>query len=324
LYVSSFYFYKKLVFLFINMYNNSYNNIEVILMNFKKFSLLVMLFSILAIFGSCAGTQPSTSGSSTTVSDSASTTSDNSTSGNSLSRIISSGKLIVGTSADYPPFEFHIQQNGQDEIVGFDMSLGQEIAKDLGVTLEIKDMDFDGLLAALTTDNVDIIIAGMNATDERKQSVDFSEIYYQAQQEILVREADYDKYKTVDDLKNARIGVQTSTIQEGIAQDQLPDATLTSLAKVTDLVLGLTVNNVDAVILDSTVADQYAKNTPGIKVGQVTFQTPDNTGTAVAIKKGNSDLVDKINATIERLKSDGSLDKFMLDNTNLADSNNGD
>jgi len=287
-------------------------------MNLKKFSLFLMILSIMVIFGSCAGTQTSTSGS-TTTSNSATTSSDTSASGSSLSRIISSGKLILGTSADYPPFEFHMQDNGQDKIVGMDISLGEEIAKDLGVTLEIKDMDFDGLLASLVTDNIDIILAGMNATEERKNQVDFSEVYYQGDQKILVRQEDYDKYKTVDDLKNAKIGAQKGTIQEGIAQDQLPDATLRTLAKVPDLILDLRAKNVDAVILDSTVADSSASKTPGIAVGQVIFQTPDNAGTAIAIKKGNSDLVEKINATINRLKADGSLDKFMLDNTNLAD-----
>ncbi len=281
------------------MYNNAYIILEVILMKCKKISFLLMTMSIIVMMAGCgvnASSQSST-----------------------LDRVKASGKLVLGTSADYPPFEFHMEENGQDKIVGMDISLGEEIAKDLGVKLEVKDMDFDGLLAALTTDNVDVVIASMNATEERKKSVDFSNVYYMAQQKTIIREEDYDKYKTIDSLKNAKIGTQKGSIQEGIAQDQLPDAGLRSLAKITDLVLDLKAKNVDAIIVENTVAEAYVKNTGGIKVGEVVFETPDNTGSSIAIKKGNEGLVEKINATIDRLKKDGSLDKFLLDNINLGE-----
>ena len=101
-------------------------------------------------------------------------------SGSALDKIKASGKIILGTSADYPPYEFHALVDGKDTIVGFDIELAKEIAKDLGVELEIKDMSFDGLLAALVSGNVDMVISGMTPTEERRQNVDFSDIYYQA------------------------------------------------------------------------------------------------------------------------------------------------
>ncbi|MBR5866998.1 MAG: transporter substrate-binding domain-containing protein, partial [Spirochaetaceae bacterium] len=97
-----------------------------------------------------------------------------------MEKIKANGKIILGTSADYPPYEFHALIDGKDTIVGFDISIAEEIAKDLGVQLEIKDMNFDGLLAALVSGNVDFVISGMTPTEERKQNVDFSDIYYEA------------------------------------------------------------------------------------------------------------------------------------------------
>ena len=83
----------------------------------------------------------------------------------------SKGKLVVGTSADYPPYEFHKQVDGKDQIVGFDIDIAKEVAKDLGVELEVDDMSFDGLLVALQAGKVDMVFAGMTPTDERKHGI---------------------------------------------------------------------------------------------------------------------------------------------------------
>ena len=87
--------------------------------------------------------------------------------GISLEEVKKKGKLVVGTSADYPPYEFHKEIDGKDTIVGFDIDIAKEIAKDMGVEVEIKDMDFDGLLVASQAGKVDLVIAGMNPTPER-------------------------------------------------------------------------------------------------------------------------------------------------------------
>ena len=99
---------------------------------------------------------------------------------NVLNSIKESGKLVVGLSADYAPYEFHVIEDGQDKIVGFDVSLAEEIADELDVELEIKEMDFDALITALPAGKIDLIISGMNPTEKRKKAVDFSEIYYTA------------------------------------------------------------------------------------------------------------------------------------------------
>src|SRR6056297_1278298 len=116
-----------------------------------------------------------------------------------LEKIKEEGKIVLGTAADYPPYEFHKQIDGEDHIVGFDIEIAKEVAKDLGVELEIKDMKFDGLLAALVADNIDFIVAGMVPKPERKEVVDFSIPYYQAEQKMLIKAEDADKLKTPED-----------------------------------------------------------------------------------------------------------------------------
>lgn len=122
-----------------------------------------------------------------------------------LDKIKKSGKLIVGTSADYPPYEFHKQVNGKDEIVGFDIEIANQLAKDLGVQLEVKDITFNGLLESLKAGKIDMIIAGMNPTAERAKEVDFSKIYYTSTQAVLVRTEDKDKYKSLSDLSGKKL-----------------------------------------------------------------------------------------------------------------------
>ncbi len=240
---------------------------------------------------------------------------------NKLSEIQDSGKLVLGTSADYPPYEFYAEIDGKLEIVGFDIEIAKEIAKDMNVELEIVDMQFDGLLAALIADNIDIIVAGMAATDERKESVDFSTSYYEAEQTMLVRAEDYDKFSSISDLEDHRIGVQMATVQEGIAHEQVSNAKeIKSLGKISDLVLELTYGNIDAIILVDTVAMAYAQNNENLTLSQVSFGKED--GVAAAVAKGNEEFLASINNTLERLISEGSIDQFIEDAVILADQQN--
>lgn len=236
----------------------------------------------------------------------------------SLDKIKEANKIVLGTSADYPPYEFHKQIDGKDKIVGFDIEIAKEIAKDIGVELEIKDMDFDGLLAALDTGNVDIVVAGMSATEERKKSVDFSKEYYTEDQGFLVHVDNKDKYNSIEDLKGLKIGAQKGTVQEEVAEEKIEGAQIKTLAKITDLVLELKNNKIDGLVLAVPVAEMYVANNPDIAlVPQIDLGQGD--GIAVAVKKGNQDLVDSINATIDRLMKDDTLDKFIQEATALSE-----
>ncbi|MGO4698093.1 transporter substrate-binding domain-containing protein [Paenibacillus sp. 2TAB26] len=226
--------------------------------------------------------------------------------------------LTLGTSADYAPFEFHKIIDGKDTIVGFDIEIAREIAKDMNAELKIQDMDFDGLLLALDTGKVDMVISGLTPTEERKKNVDFSEIYYLTSQGVLVKKDQTEQFKSLDDLKGKKIGIQKGSIQEGIAQE-IADAKLTSLAKIPELILELKSGRVDAIILEKPVADQYAVAQTDIAVSEVKIEQPvEEAGVSIAVKKGNQDLLNKIDGTIARLKESGEIDRYVVEANELV------
>lgn len=276
--------------------------------------LAVLLVLTLAfVFGGCQKRSTDTASETSTVK------SEETKELTKLEQIKKAGKIILGTSADYPPYEFHKAVNGKDEIVGFDIEIAKEIAKDLGVELQIQDMEFDGLLSALNAGNIDFVISGMTPTDERKQSVDFTKIYYTAQQGVMVRSEDKDKIKTVDDLKGKKVGAQKGSIQETIANEQLTEVSVVALTKIPDLVMELKTKKVDAIVVELPVANGYVGKHKDLAISEV--QVKDDTGgSAAAIKKGNTDLVDAINKTIDRLIADKTLDRLVAEANEMVES----
>jgi arginine/lysine/histidine transporter system substrate-binding protein len=232
-----------------------------------------------------------------------------------IDKIKKNGKIVLGTSPDYPPYEFI---NSKKEIVGFDIEIAKQIANDLGVKLEIKDMEFKGLLAALQAGNIDFVLAGMTPDEERKQSVDFSKVYYTAVQTIVVRAEDKDKIKSADDLKGKKIGVQKGTIQEDIAKDQVPGAEAKALGKITDLVLALKSKNIDAAIIEGPVATSYVNANKDLVISEIKLKT-EEAGSAVAVKKGNEDLVKSIDKTLDKIIADKTIEKWVAEANNAAD-----
>lgn len=227
-------------------------------------------------------------------------------------------KLIIGMSADFPPYEFHIKnEKGEDEIVGFDVDIAKEIAKDLGAELEIKDMIFDSLLNELESGRVDLVISGLSPTPERAKQVDLSQIYYKAEQSVVSLTENKDKYATMESLEGTKIGVQKSSIQEGIAKT-VPGAKLTSLNKISDIVMQLKSGRVDVAILEGPVAGSFVKNVEGISITDAKPVTDDE-GYVIGVKKGNKEMLDQVNATLDRLIKDGSIDKFVAEASALAE-----
>lgn len=239
------------------------------------------------------------------------TTSNSDKSASSLSEIRQKGKIVVGTSADYPPYEFHKEIDGKDQIVGIDIDIAEEVAKDLGVELEIKDMDFDGLLVALQANKADIVFAAMNPTEERKENADFSDIYNKEKHGFIVRKGDEATIKSLDDLKNKKIGVQKGSIQEKLVKENLPGSEIKGLSKATDLVLDLKNKKVDAILLDLPVAKFNSEKNNDIALTSLTMESQED-GAAIAMKKGSTELQTEINKTIKRLKDEGKIDEFVV------------
>lgn len=283
----------------------------------KKLTAFLLVASSLIAFTAC-GTKAPTS----TPVETPATTETPAEAGEEMSavmkRVKESGKLILGTSADYPPYEFHKSINGKDEIVGFDIEVAREIAKDLGVTLEIKDMKFDGLLAALDQGVIDLVVAGMSPTPKRAKSVDFSDIYYQSKQMLVVKAEDKDIITSKDAMNGKTIGVQKGAIQETIAAEQFATATPMALGKISDLVLALKSKRVDAAIIEYPVALANTNANPDLFMTAIEIPM-ESEGTAAAMKKGNPDFVESVNKTLERLISEKLIEQFVADANALVE-----
>jgi ABC-type amino acid transport/signal transduction systems, periplasmic component/domain len=130
-----------------------------------------------------------------------------------LTAIKKRGYMVLGVSADYPPYEFHKTINGQDKIVGFDISLARQVAKDIGVELRIKEMGFDSLLGSLKTGKVDMIVSAMTPTPEREKEVAFSKSYLTVAQKVVVRKGEENKYRSVMDFKGQKVGVKNKRLK---------------------------------------------------------------------------------------------------------------
>ncbi|RAK06919.1 amino acid ABC transporter substrate-binding protein (PAAT family) [Halanaerobium saccharolyticum] len=234
-------------------------------------------------------------------------------------KIKEEGKIVLGTAADYPPYEFHKQIDGEDQIVGFDIEIAKEIANDLDVDLEIKDMKFDGLLAALKAGNIDFIIAGMVPTEERAESVDFSIPYYEAEQSFLTKVENKSNYKKMSDLNGLKIGAQKATTQENIAKTKIDASEYKFISKITDLVLELKNDKIDGIVLVKPVAESYAKANGDLAVADFMLGKEDSI--AIAVDKGNEALMKEINSSLERLLEKNKITEFIAEATKLAESN---
>jgi len=234
--------------------------------------------------------------------------------------IKSNGKVVVGLSADYAPYEFHAVIDGKDKTVGFDIDLAKEVARDLGVDLEIKEMEFDALIGALQAGQIDMIISGMNPDEERKKQIDFSDIYYESKHGVLVVKDEMSNYKKPEDLNGKKIGAQLGSTQQKIVETQIQAGNTTLLPNVNNLVLELKSKKVDAVVTEEPVAKMAMKSNPELALSDIKFEA-EGGGNAVGVKKNSGELVEQINKTIKRLQDSGELDKFIVDANDLAAQN---
>ena len=227
-----------------------------------------------------------------------------------IDQIKAKGELVVGTSADYPPYEFHT-------IVGFDIDIAQAIADELGVELKIVDMSFDNLLMSLANGEFDMVIAGIEENEERAKTCDFTNSYLESKNLILVRKEDEDKYKTLDDIKGVKAGAQNGTICYERSVKYCGEDVTTGLAKVNDLVMELNAGKVDLLFLDYMAVLAYANGNDNLVAVDVGIPS-DDLGYSIAVKKGNTELVDFINPVLKDLKDSGKIEQFVVDAQELA------
>lgn len=232
-----------------------------------------------------------------------------------LDQVKSSGKIIVATSADYPPYEFHIMKDGKDEIVGAEIEMAKYIASELGVEAEIQDMGFDGVLQSVQNGMADIGIAAIAATEERKEVFEISDPYQGGGYDLLIRKEDADKFKTIEDLEGKDIGVQIASIQEKYINDEVGYNNIVALSKLSDLVLQLENGMIDCMLAGKSTIDNYAKTSENLVAAGVDFSGTAmmDGGQSVITRKGDAKLIEEINKIIKKIQDEGLFDKWLED-----------
>lgn len=218
--------------------------------------------------------------------------------------------LTMGTSADYPPFEY-VETAKSDEIIGFDVDLANLIAGELGYEVEIKDMDFNGLIGAIQADRVDFVMAGMTPTEERKKSVDFSDVYYTAKHMIV--SAKDSNIKSVEDLEGKTVGVQLASIQEGKAEEigETVKIKVEKRTRIPELVQEIKAGRIDAAIIEDTVAEGYFKNDKDLSGFTLEEGNEADAGSAIAFPK-DSELTEKFNKVLKEKMENGEVEKLVI------------
>jgi polar amino acid transport system substrate-binding protein len=213
----------------------------------------------------------------------------------------------VGTDAAYAPFE---SQNEQGEIVGFDIDVLKAIAEKAGFQVSFVNTPWEGIFNALGQGDRDMVISAVTITEERKQTMDFSNPYFDAAQLIAVKEDS--KVTRFADLKNLKVGVQTGTTgDEAVTKLLGKNSTNIKRFESTPLALKeLESGGVDAVVADNGVVGHYVANNPGGKFKTVSDSefVPEQYG--IAIKKGNTELLELVNKGLAAIKADGTYDRI--------------
>ena len=213
----------------------------------------------------------------------------------------SSKKLVMATNAAFPPYEM-VENN---EIVGIDPEIAKLIADDLGMELVIEDMAFDSIIAAVQTGKADIAMAGMTVTEDRKQNINFTVPYTEAAQVIVVK-----KDSTIaspDDLTGLTIGVQIGTTGDIYAED-IENATIERYSKYFEAINALNQDKIDAVIVDREPGKVFVSENEDLKMIDEEFTLEEY---AIGVNKEDTELLEKINASLEKLQAEGKIDEII-------------
>ncbi len=232
------------------------------------------------------------------------------------------GKLIVGTEAGFAPYEY-LKGN---EVVGVDMDIAKAIADELGMELEIQNMTFDGALIAVQQGKVDMVAAGVSVDPEREKVMDFSDNYVDST-EVIVVNAETKAVETVDaaSLEGKRIGVQQGNIADLWVSntENVAQADIVRYTTFTQAASDLQNDKIDCIVMDEVPAQEMVATSNGalaIVEGDPLFVDQ----YAIAVKKGNTELLEKINGVLAKLKEDGSIEQFIANHSTAVDESTDD
>lgn len=206
---------------------------------------------------------------------------------------------VIGTNAEYPPFEY--LEN--DKIVGLDPDIIEELSKRVGFEYKWSNMNFDGLISALQTKKVDMVIAGMSISEDRMKYIDFSTPYISPAMTYIALATS--PISTLDDLENKRFGIELGTTEEDIVK-KVPGAVVVPYSGHTAALFALKSGKIDSMLLDANVAKNYLEKNPDLKV----VTTVEGENKAMAFNKDDKELRNKIDAELKKMMEDGTIDKL--------------
>lgn len=221
-------------------------------------------------------------------------------------KTVSAGKLTMVTNAEFPPYEYH----EGNEIKGIDVEICRAVAEKLGLELQIEDVAFDSIIPEVASGKADLAAAGMTVTEDRKQNMDFSDTYATSIQLILVQENSTIAGK--EDLTGKKIGVQQGTTSDLFSTEDFGEDAVVRYSKSMEAVQALTQGKIDAVIVDSQTAKEFVNEVKGIKALDSSYS---DEAYAIGVKKGNTELLNAVNAALAELKSEGKLDEIVTQYT---------
>ena len=216
---------------------------------------------------------------------------------------VEAGKLTMATNATFPPYEMTTDAG---TIEGIDVDTAQAIAEKLGLELQIDDMDFDAALLSVQQGKADIAMAGITVTDERMAVMSFSDSYATGIQSVIVPEGS--DITSVDDLAGKKIGTQRGTTGYLYCSDDFGDDAVVAYDSGLTAVQALNNGQVDAVVIDNEPAKAYVESNPGLKILDTSYAEEDY---AIGMNKSNTALLEAVNAALEELKADGTLQSIV-------------
>ena len=211
-------------------------------------------------------------------------------------------KIFVGTNAEFPPFEYL----DKGDVTGFDIELVNELGKVMDADVKVLDMSFDGLLPALQMKKVDLVIAGMTATEERKKTVSFTQPYYTASQVIIVKEGN-NSIKSFDDLKGKKVAVMLGFTGDTIVSE-IEGVSIERFNAAYAGIMALQADKVEAVVLDSEPAKNYVKQNPGLVLADADAEQEEY---AIALRKNDKALLEKVEKALAEIKANGTYDALI-------------
>lgn len=216
-------------------------------------------------------------------------------------------KLILVTEAGFAPYEYY--ENG--EVVGVDIDIAKEIAKRLGKELVVKDIAFDSIINELNSSKADFAAAGISITPEREEEVDFSIEYALSKQVIIVRKG-YNKISTLNDLSNKTISVQLGSVADSYVNKNYKNAKIVSQKKYLTAAQDVKSLKSDCLIMDELPAKELVKSNTDLEILSIEVFTDKY---AIAVKKGNTFLLNQINQILKDLINEGKIEEYILNHT---------